>query len=1228
MAARVRFLSLTLAGFGRYDRPTRFDLDGRSCSFTSANELGKSTFHAGLLATLFGPPPIKAKLQAFAERFRSWNRPPWFWGEVDFAVSDDRLRVRRDFDSHDLKVWRIGRDNFAELRYEERVKPGRKLTDPDPYTRLLEDWLGIGDRAVYEAMFTVSQETSLSTAWQIDPRIADLVYGPSVRRVAASLHELYDRVREITRNTREFQISLGAGGERGGRADGRCDEIVARIAEMETTQAVAREKSRQIAEHRSRRSELETRCEQLRQALTGTQQSLDAWRSWIELESRLRPAVESYERLHALNQRCQQVTRPLGELRTRLAGELAIFDAAPEDLADQLEYLPLLAQAVEDARKRQADETGRRDWLAGELRHWQESLAAEFAEHRGRPELPDQVEELRLVRDELACVRNRLNELNQLAADPARDAAQVRLNELEPWRRLGPDWPARLDQARQFATDFAARRAEFTATSEIAAVESNWVTDHAAKIVHADAVHRELEQSRANERAAIASQLAELQALLEAAHRAKESLDAARRDLEQRYVDFAGAPANLLELWDSRRAAEARVAESRGMIDHARETQQQLDRRTYWRRGLTALGGVVTVTALIFGSGWSRWIGMLVAAGISASLRWVYRIDSAESDASDRGLRDAQAEQLRLTGGLDAVVAELGQGFAVPAEREAEWRRLWPAYRRELERIETELRQLPNEEQLAEASNRARAAGTRLDGFDAETKDLLGESSEALDRSRAELVRRENELARLREQFATHCQRFFAASEDSWRAQPTNRLPDDWWPVIELNQADAAASGHGPEQSRETVADLVSWCVALDEYSWDRFAENCREVDRLQTVACPDPEAEAARLQAVDEAESLERSLKEQEFRLADTIAPFTTETDVAWLRERAAACCELERRIAERELELETVPTAEDLAADVERAAAQQAETVAALEPFLGRFDNDPARLLAARAGRHDAVQQISDLERQAAELVAESGFVTLEELAHEAGKAEGLVATIRAESQELLSKNVELWDAVDAPPGLAAERAGELDARRAEQQASLDATERERADAAATIRQLDSEPSTDEATLEIELNALRAERAELEKRRDQIVAEFHEASRLMQELKRVERTALEGRITAFFADFSRTAGRRVELDDELRLRLQNDDGTRYAPDQLSHGARDQLYLAVYLATTAGLDLPFILDDPFVNCDAERLAAIRACWDSLTPDHQLILLSHDPRLAAWAPALEVRDAA
>src|SRR5262245_56957924 len=107
MANRVRFLSLVLAGFGRYHRPTRFSLAGRSCTFTSGNELCKSTFQAGLLGTLFGPPSIRARAAAFQSRFRSWNGAIAFFGELDLTVNDEPWRIRQDFDLLETKVWRI-----------------------------------------------------------------------------------------------------------------------------------------------------------------------------------------------------------------------------------------------------------------------------------------------------------------------------------------------------------------------------------------------------------------------------------------------------------------------------------------------------------------------------------------------------------------------------------------------------------------------------------------------------------------------------------------------------------------------------------------------------------------------------------------------------------------------------------------------------------------------------------------------------------------------------------------------------------------------------------------------------------------------------------------------------------------------------------------------------------------------------------------------------------------
>jgi len=80
--------------------------------------------------------------------------------------------------------------------------------------------------------------------------------------------------------------------------------------------------------------------------------------------------------------------------------------------------------------------------------------------------------------------------------------------------------------------------------------------------------------------------------------------------------------------------------------------------------------------------------------------------------------------------------------------------------------------------------------------------------------------------------------------------------------------------------------------------------------------------------------------------------------------------------------------------------------------------------------------------------------------------------------------------------------------------------------------------------------------------------------------------------------------------------------DGSALAPSQLSKGAQDQLYLALRLAIgdliAEEVRLPFVFDDPFLNCDDERLAHIRTALDRLAAERQVLLLSHREEFAAW----------
>src|SRR6185369_7843238 len=79
-------------------------------------------------------------------------------------------------------------------------------------------------------------------------------------------------------------------------------------------------------------------------------------------------------------------------------------------------------------------------------------------------------------------------------------------------------------------------------------------------------------------------------------------------------------------------------------------------------------------------------------------------------------------------------------------------------------------------------------------------------------------------------------------------------------------------------------------------------------------------------------------------------------------------------------------------------------------------------------------------------------------------------------------------------------------------------------------------------------------------------------------------------------------------------------------ADQQLSAGARDQLYLAVRLAVSEFLSrgqtpLPLLLDDVFVSSDDERArAGMRLLIERFAPVHQVVLLTcHRRRFEALA---------
>lgn len=178
----------------------------------------------------------------------------------------------------------------------------------------------------------------------------------------------------------------------------------------------------------------------------------------------------------------------------------------------------------------------------------------------------------------------------------------------------------------------------------------------------------------------------------------------------------------------------------------------------------------------------------------------------------------------------------------------------------------------------------------------------------------------------------------------------------------------------------------------------------------------------------------------------------------------------------------------------------------------------------------------------------------------------------------------------------------------------------------------QLQGETPVNIAEAELRLERLQAEKRRIEEELEALTVAYQELQEAASEYFDRHLDRLAQRAGEYFARISRSPGRRVLIDDELRVAAVEPDGQVVIPARLSQGAKDQLYLALRLAVGDLLHsetrAPFIFDDPFLNCDEQRREEIRSALAELARERQVILLTHDQELAAWGEPVAVRRGA
>ena len=576
----------------------------------------------------------------------------------------------------------------------------------------------------------------------------------------------------------------------------------------------------------------------------------------------------------------------------------------------------------------------------------------------------------------------------------------------------------------------------------------------------------------------------------------------------------------------------------------------------------------------------------------------------------------------------------------------------------------------PGPEGLAGLVERARSYRRQREQLVARRRQLFeqGVTPQALEAHRTRLVQLEEELGQLDRQVEPFVQAYGAEAPralEKWEhlkgelRQVEDRLalylaewaPGPWpgAPVPELAEVAGwppparlaglcewllvAATSCGRSVRVEqvtTLGGLAEMAAGLDGGFWEQAEASAQAFEALNSEL----EGVLNRLEALrggpgSDGGALAR-LEAELLELRRAAAPFDEQTDPAALARRVQECLELRQQVRAREADLgEREQEVRALKAELQESRARLAALEAELAPLLEPCGGD-LELARQRLRAFGELQRLVDADReQLRGLLQGFGVGELSDL-----QARRLsVERSLSDCEQRLRALEEQYPALprhDQSPDVAA-----LQEQYRRLQQVLDQARQEAAAAQEQQNQLmrrqlalEAGETINVASAELEMQRLRRQ---LEAVREEVAAlaeAYHQLEAAAVEYHRDFRRQLEAIASDFFSRFTRRPGRRVVVDEQFRLQVVDPDGQAYSPQLLSQGARDQLYLALRLTVAAMVDrqlrLPFILDDPFLNCDDARLQEIRLALEEVASTSQVILLTHRRELTAWGRPVEV----
>ena len=1263
--AGVIWHSVSLTGFGPYAEKVTYTFPADFGVLVAPNESGKSTLVAGLMATLYGLPASSSPDDFGQARYRHLGRAPGFEGEVEFTATDGlRYHVWRDFERHQVVVTRLGPEG-PERIHQGVHNPGARRGNQE-YEQLIARLVGLPSRELLEATFCVTQP--LPEMGQVDQSVQELLAGAGGGRPQEAMAWLEEEARKRTRYPADYGIPTTL------RKDRELEEVQAEIRNLAAAIEQARSAVDSYHQSAGRLQEVEALLRETQQEAGRRRQVLDALQEWQRLAERRQQHLRQVSSLQRTLDGARKVAERLHEARARLARDWPELADLPADTGDRLQELIGLEESLARLASDRANLARQRSSCEQAAQEAEARLQSDFGDVAGRPALSRDVRELQA---KVADLKRLEAELAELAAEEERLAA--RLSALPDWGQLGrpADEAVRrlrtaADEALQRWERYERLRAKVRETA--ASLERYAVFAGQPPEVLEQVRRFHVLEAEARRRAEVAAARAEdLDRQLKRVEAEAERLRteyAAVAGLDERVVAAAREKVALLEQQDRARAdlaeaqreAGAARARSRGV---AAAVGLLLGFGIGWLLGRALMGGAGVPAAVTPAVGPVLAVAAVLAA-LLALVGWILGGRLAGGEAARR-VRTLEQQVRELSARIGAL--DLGPLAAEPPLRLNLLAQQWEEWRRRSEALEEERRSLTGSTQAAELRAAYEQAQRELEALEAQLRPFTAQFADPAaalaewETLQRDLQRDQEDLAELcRAEWGLALEAGFGVPTQAGRGVPTqteNAVPAEtghgvptqaqhgvpalslsdlsgrWAELARLAQL-AAAAGMAPVMApgmepagdlagagARTLGDLVRWLRAATPSWWAQVTAAAgewtaadRRLAEVQTERRRLTEPEA------DGRTHIER-LREEVEALRQRVAPFSEQSDPDELEARVSAAAKLKEQADQERAKAKTLQEQERQVAERHSETARQADALRSeLAPALGAANGDVRAALERWRAREQARRQAQELGKELSGILTASGVATLEELD----------ARLTAAQLEWGRATDSLEALVRAHPGLPPVDEADDPLR---VQSRIEALREEQRGLQARLQQLEEERRTLRDQLQDlgrdTINVAEAEMrlAELRQREQALVREIRALGIAYQELREAVRVyratyreRLEAAATEYWAGLTGRTGRRVRLSDQFAVSVVEPDGTVLSPAQLSKGAQDQLYLALRLAIgdliAEEVRLPFVFDDPFLNCDEERLTYIRAALSRLAEERQVLLLSHRADFAAW----------